>query len=132
MGTLTAQDHKRALEQSQRNQEAEANAVRTNVWGSDGASSDIEDEEMGDQIVLGDLKTYNTTTPAPQPKPESNIAKTLAGIGLAAAGLGVGAALPIAAYQLLRPDTNVIVPPSVDTDTDTKYGLKIFRDEAKN
>ena len=134
MGTLTAQDHKRALEQSQRNQEAEANAVRTNVWGSDGASSDIEDEEMGDQIVLGDLKTYNTTTPAPQPKPESNLGKTLAGIGLAAAGLGVGAALPIAAYQLLKkPDTtNVVVPPSVDTDTDTKYGLKIFRDGNKS
>ena len=135
MGTLTAQDHKRALEQSQRNQEAEANAVRTNVWGSDGGGGESEDDEMGDQIVLGDLKTYNTTTPPSPPKPESSLGKTLAGIGLAAAGIGAGAALPIAAYQLLKPDTtNVVVQPTnpvVGVDTDTKYGLKIFRDGAE-
>ena len=85
---------------------------------------------IGDESHIHYHNEKSVTEAAPKDKP-SSIGKTLAGIGLAAAGLGTGAALPIAAYQLLRPDTNVIVPPSVDTDTDTRYKLRVFRDEAE-
>jgi len=113
-------------EQQRRNREAEESAVRKNVWGWKG--EEVPEDEMGDQIVLGDLKTENITYANPPQTQSSGIAKTLAAAGLAAAGLGAGVALPIAAYQLLRTDTTVVVPPSVDTDTDTKYGLQIYRE----
>ena len=89
------------------------------------------DEEMA--VRIGDeshIHYHNESKPVSEKA--SGIAKTLAAAGLAAAGLGAGVALPIAAYQLLKPDTNVVVQPTtpvVGTDTDTKYGLKIFRDE---
>lgn len=124
MGALTAQDHKKALEGKRKNIEAEDSAVRRQLWGW--KDSEVSDEEMGDQIVLGDIRTENHNATSSPP----GIAKTLAAVGLAAAGLGAGAALPIAAYQLFKPDTNVVVQPTaptVDTDTDTKYGLKIYR-----
>lgn len=130
MGTLTAADHKKSLEEAQRNREAESAAVRKHVWGSSGSEALTSEEDMGDQIVLGDIRTEHHHA-APQPSTGSNIAKTLAAAGLAAAGLGAGAALPIAAYQMFKqqPSTNVIVPNDTDTDTNTQYGLRIFRDE---
>ena len=133
MGTINAQDQKKGLEQARKNQEAEASAVRKNVW--EWEEPDADEDDMGDQIVLGDIRTIHNPpapTPPPAPSPTSSLAKTLAGFGLAAAGLGAGAALPIAAYQMFKPDPPgpvVVTPPSVDTDTDTKYGLKIYRDE---
>jgi hypothetical protein len=87
---------------------------------------------MGDNIYLGDV-TLTSTEERPQihQRESGGIAKTLAALGLAAAGLGAGAAIPIAAYNMTRPETNVVVkPPSViGDDTDTRYGLKIYRGE---
>lgn len=128
MGTLTAADHKRTLDEQAKNREAESASVRKHVWGSSGSEALTSEEDMGDQIVLGDIRTDNHYTP-PQPSTTSSIAKTLAAAGLAAAGLGAGAALPIAAYQMFKQaPTNVIVPTDTDTDTNTKYGLRVFRD----
>lgn len=132
MGTLTAADHKKSLEEAQRNREAESAAVRKHVWGASGSEALTDEEDMGDQIVLGDIRTEHHHAAPPLPSATSNIAKTLAAAGLAAAGLGAGAALPIAAYQMFKqPSTNVIVPTDTDTDTDTntQYGLRVFRDK---
>ena len=128
MGALTAADHKKSLEEAQRNREAESAAVRKHVWGSSGSESLTSEEDMGDQIVLGDIRTENKYEAA-APSSSGNLAKTLAGVGLAAAGVGTGLALPIAAYQMLKPATNVVVP--TDTDTNTEYGLQIFREAEK-
>lgn len=130
MGTLTAADHKRTLDEQAKNREAESAAVRKHAWGGGVEVSGLSEEDMGDQIVLGDIRTENHHA-APQPSTGSNLAKTIAAAGLAAAGLGAGAALPIAAYQLLKPATNVTVnqPSLEDTDTNSQYGLRIFRQE---
>lgn len=125
MGTLTAADHKRTLKEQAKNREAESAAVRKHAWG---ASDEMGEEELGDQIVLGDIRTEHHHAAPPAPSATSNIAKTLAAAGLAAAGLGAGAALPIAAYQMFKQAPNVIVPTDTDTDTNTKYGLRVFRD----
>ena len=98
------------------------------------------DEEMA--VRIGDeshihyhnapTNETNTTTPPPsQEKDQSkgSLAKTAATIGLAAALGGAGLAAPIAAYNLTKPSSpsvTVVEDPTVDTDT--KYGLKIYKD----
>lgn len=130
MGTITAQNHKRGLEQQQKNMEAEAAAVRRNVWQSDGA--EVSDDEMGDNINLGDIyeQHYHTPDGKPNPTPtqpeKPSIAKTAALLGLSLLGAGAGAAIPIAAWNMTRPMTPSVT--DTDTDTDTKYGLRIYRD----
>lgn len=88
------------------------------------------EEEMA--VRIGDeshIHYHNESKPSSDQA--SGIGKTLAAAGLAVAGLGAGIAAPIAAYNLTRPTTAVVQPasPVVDTDTDTKYGLRIYRDE---
>lgn len=92
------------------------------------------DEQMG--VRIGDEIHYHNTQATKPVKSEqqtqgSSLGKTLAAAGLAAAGLGAGVALPIAAWNMTRPDTQVVVEqnPGIDTDTDTQYGLKIYRDD---
>jgi hypothetical protein len=128
MGTLTAQDHKRSLDDAIKNREAESAAVRERVWGVGGSGGEMSEEEMGDQIVLGDIRTENRYI-TPEPSKTSSIGKTLAAAGLAAAGLGAGVALPIAAWNMTRPDQAPFVDTDTDTDTNSRYGLKIFRQQ---
>jgi hypothetical protein len=128
MGTLAAQDMKRGMDESSKNREAESAAVRERVWGVGGGGGEMSEEEMGDQIVLGDIRTENRYI-TPEPSKTSSIGKTLAAAGLAAAGLGAGVALPIAAWNMTRPDAATFVDTDTDTDTNSKYGLKIFRQE---
>ena len=77
-------------------------------------------------------ETTTTSPPTSQTKdqPKSSLAKTAATIGLATALGGVGLAAPIAAYNLTKPapqNTTIVEDPT--TDTNTKYGLRIYRDE---
>ena len=111
--------------QLRKNREAEESHVRRTVWGEqDSGGGGGVDDEMGDQIHFGDITQHHHHS---KPAGMSGIAKGLAAAGLAAAGLGAGAAIPIAVGYLNK----AAQPPAVgiDTDTNTKYGLQIYRDE---
>lgn len=126
MGAITAADHKRALDQKWKNREAEESAVRKNVWGWDGGEEPVPGED--EVFNLGDIQETHTHYHGQQQSTltqTSGIAKTLAAVGLAAAGIGVGTAVPIVAWNMTRPDQNFV---DTDTDTDTQYGLRIFRE----
>lgn len=91
------------------------------------------EEEMA--VRIGDeshIHYHNESKPISEQA--SGIGKTLAAAGLAAAGLGAGIAAPIAAYNLTRHTTQIVQPTQefvdTDTDTDTKYGLRIYREDS--
>lgn len=118
-GVLASNQMNWESKQHRKNREAEEAAARQQ-WGSDGNQ---EGDDMGDQTILGDVIM---NSPNEQKQESGGLAKTAAALGLAAAGLGAGTALPIAAWNLTRPsaDTEEVH----GTDNDTKYGLKIYRD----
>ena len=88
-GMTGAQQLRWEARQAQKNREAEESHARRVAWGDNGGSS--PEEDMGDQITLGDV-THVYETAARQEK--AGISKTGAMLaGLAAAGmLGTGAA----------------------------------------
>lgn len=106
--------------QQRKNREAEESWVRRNHWGEQEASN----EEVGDVTYLGDVTEQHYH----QPKRGSSLLKNMALAGIAAAGLGVGAAAPIAAYKWATSQPT-IEQASDAIDTDTQYGLRIYRDE---
>ena len=128
MGVITAQDHKKKLAEQNKNIEAENKYVREHVWGAS-ETLGSEDDEMGDNIYLGDIRMESERQQTTQAAPASSLAKTLGMAGLAAAGLGVGAAAPILAYNLTKPAVEQTFVEDPTVDTDTQYGWKIYRDE---
>lgn len=80
------------------------------------------EEDMDDTTYLGDITEQHYHTPSAA----GNIAKTLAAAGLLAAGLGTAAALPIAAYNMTKGEA-VAPTPVTGPDSDTQYGLRVFR-----
>jgi len=101
----------------------------------DGTLMQQTDEPMDKQIEeemavrIGDESHihYHNEQKEPQqvPQASSGLGKALATAGLAAIGVGGAASLPILAWNLSRQDQQAVV----DTDTDTQYGLRIYRDE---
>ncbi|WP_436716577.1 hypothetical protein U8335_03955 [Roseiconus lacunae] len=103
----------------------------------------MDGDDMG--VSVGNEINYHYSQPAAQPapapaaSPATSIAKTVAAAGLALAGLGTGTALPIAAYNLTKPAADAVVErietprpdpaPAPTIDTDTRYGLQIYRGE---
>jgi hypothetical protein len=92
------------------------------------------EEDMS--VSVGNETYIHHEAPPPAPVPQesklSGIAKVVAASGLAAAGLGSAAAIPIAAWNLARPAQTTVVqeaPDFEDTDTDTKYNLRIFKED---
>ena len=93
------------------------------------------EDEMG--VRIGDeIHYHNETTPPPtknearppNPPTAPSLAKKAAAIGLATALGGAGLAAPIAAWNLTRqPDQTTVIEGG--NDTDTRYGLRIYRDE---
>lgn len=135
MGVITAQDHKKAVEQQRKNREAEEAAVRKHAWGYEDSGGGEEDDEMGDKIYLGDIREEHRHEVVQQPN-SSPLKNAAIGAALAAAGMGVGAAGTAAAglagyglYQALKPAGQEFV--DTDTDTDTQYDLQIFREQGQ-
>lgn len=96
---------------------------------------EAESPDMGNIVITGDINTKDPAAvidslssqqsaqkQAPA-KPTSSLARTLAAAGLVLAG----SAAPIAAWNLTRPSqpSEAITEPA--TDTDTQYGLRIYR-----
>lgn len=102
--------------QHRKNREAEEAHARKVAWG---ASDEMADDEMGDQIQIGDTQNHFHN----EGSKGGNLAKALLCAGLAAAGVGLGITAPIVAYNLTKQ------PASEASDTDTKYGLQIFKDQ---
>lgn len=93
-------------EEQRKNQEAESNAVRRQLWG---AEETVEDDEMR-TTVLGDI-----THPAPiiMPQQQNQLAPMLAGFAIAALS-------GIAVYYLLKkesPDPAPVDPVSFNDET---------------
>lgn len=131
-------DNALQIEKDGRRQAAIERLIKKTQDGSLGKPTDEPmDEELGEMAVNVGNETYvhNAAPPVAPAPPESKLAgaaKVLAATGLAAAGLGTAAALPIAAYGLMKPDAapvTVEVPRQEDRDTNTKYNLRIYRDE---
>lgn len=85
-------------------------------------ASENPDEPM--DIKIDSPTTVTHHYPAPAPIQSSTLAKA-AMIGMAAAGLGSGIGIPLAAIAYMNGKAAPVVEASPDTDT--KYGLKIFR-----
>jgi hypothetical protein len=82
---------------TEKNLDAEEAAVRQKLWGeSPGKKDETTGEDMGDQIVLGDL---THPTPIIVNQPSTGLGKVLAGSALAAGMLGIPGA-GIAGYLL--------------------------------
>jgi len=105
--------------QHRKNREAEEAHARKVVWN---AGDEVADDEMGDQIQIGD--TSHQHYHGEQAR-GSGLAKTILCAGLAAAGLGLGAAAPIVAYNLTKQPTTE----EPASDADTKYGLRIYQEQ---
>ena len=105
---------------TEKNLNAEEAAVRRQLWGSK-ESPEPEEDNMGDQIVLGDL---TNPTPIIVNQPASNgLGKVLAGAALAAGMIGIPGA-GIAGYLLsqMQKDNPVDVPPFTDESLDVGLG----------
>lgn len=115
------------LDKDDRRQRSVERLIRKTQDGTLGevSSQDDEDESMG--VSVGNETITNNYHQPQTPSKSSSVATALVAAGLTAAGIGVGAAAPIAAWNLTRQQAS---PSEViqDTDTDTKYGLQIFRD----
>lgn len=86
-------------------------------------TSELVDGELGEMAVSVGNEVHNY--PAPK---SGGLAKTIAAVGLAAAGLGTGAAVPIAAMQWMKNDSPQTTIKAIG-DGDTRYGLRIFKDD---
>ena len=117
-GVLGSKQLKWEMEQHRKNREAEESHARKHIWG---AKDDGNTDDVGDNIYLGDIQTHNHSSRSGS----GGIAKTLAAAGLAAAGLGALATAPIIAWNLTRPDTQIVSPadPTIDTLNDVKPGF---------
>lgn len=84
-----------------------------------------------DDMIVGDVVTNHYST-MQEPKAKTDGMSTLGKMalaGVAAAGLGSSVTVPLVAYQLLKDDPATIVQPVDHVDTDTQYGLRIYRGE---
>ena len=127
-GTTAVQQLRQDAEHSRKNREAEEGWVRKNFWGYE---DNMAEEEMGDNITLGD-----TTTNVFSEKQGSSLGKNLAlaaglgaaGLGLAGAGTIAGLATAGATYYLTRDGGDAVQAPPDFNDNDTKYGIRIIKD----
>lgn len=109
--------------QQRKNREAEDTAVREKAWGVQGQApgTAMSDEEVGDTTYLGDITNHTHQ--------QRSMFGTLAGLGLAAAGLGAGAAIPIAAWSHFMGDNQEQVEPVPNVTQDgSQYELRVFKD----
>ena len=95
---MGARNIKRQADNTNRNIQAEDAAVRQQMWGT---SETGEDEEMGDQTVLGDIFM------AQQPKQQSNGS----GLGKLLLATAMGAAVPTAGVMWLASE---YLPPLIE------------------
>lgn len=129
------EDHRRMLRDSAR-RVADSHRAQMSALGM---SPEVEDDEMGNIVITGDINGANakeiidalsgqradtsaTQPPQTNPQEKGGIGKTLAVAGLAGLMAGAGAGVPLAWYLMNQQ------PAAQDTDTNTKYGLKIFRE----
>lgn len=121
LGFKTLQAHQK---RQAANIAAEDAAVRKQLWGE--KTNTAEGDDMGDQIVLGDL-THPTPIIVNQPQ-QNGLGKVLAGAALAATLIGVPAA-GVAGYaisQLLNKQENTTTAPTNESDVD--LGLLKLKD----
>ena len=107
---------------TEKNLNAEEAAVRQKLWGeSPGKKEETTGDDMGDQIVLGDL-THPTPIIVNQPA-SNGLGKMLAGAALAAGMIGIPGA-GIAGYLLsqMQKDNPVDAPPFTDESLDVGLG----------
>ena len=119
MGYRMLDAHRKRTE---KNLNAEEAAVRQKLWGeSPGKKEETTGDDMGDQIVLGDL-THPTPIIVNQPA-SNGLGKVLAGAALAAGMIGIPGA-GIAGYLLsqMQKDKPVDVPPFTDESLDVGLG----------
>ena len=119
MGYRMLDAHRKRTE---KNLNAEEAAVRQKLWGeSPGKKEETTGDDMGDQIVLGDL-THPTPIIVNQPA-SNGLGKMLAGAALAAGMIGIPGA-GIAGYLLsqMQKDKPVDVPPFTDESLDVGLG----------
>lgn len=113
------------IDKDSRRQRSVERLVKKTQDGTLGQATAEPMDDDDDTVSVGnEIHHHHPAPPTPLP-PKPSVAKSLAAAGLAAAGLGIGAAAPIAVWNLTKDATEVIE----GDDTDTKYGLKIFRDE---
>lgn len=101
--------------QHRKNREAEEAHARKVAWG---ASDKMNDDEMGDNIQIGDTQNHYHN----EGGRGSGLSKTILAAGMAMAGLGMGMTIPIVAWNLTQPTNE-------SGDSDTKYGLQIYKDD---
>lgn len=107
-------------QQHRKNREAEESHARQIAWG---AADTMADDEMGDQIQIGDTANHYH---GEKSSDSNNLAKTILCAGLAAGSAGLGVTAPILAWNLSRPQP---IEEVSGADADTKYGLQIFKDQ---
>ena len=101
--------------QQRKNREAEDAAVRKKAWDAQDNGT-MSDEDVGDTTYLGDITTHTHQ--------QRSLFGTLAGLGLAAAGIGAGVTLPIAAWSYFIGDNQAEVATdtvSVDPSASSQY-----------
>ena len=104
--------------QHRKNREAEEAHARKVAWGAD---QDMADDEMGDNIQIGDTQNHYHN----EGGRGSGLSKTIIAAGIAAAGLGFAATVPIIAWNLTQPSGE-------SENTDTKYGLQIYKGDQED
>ncbi len=121
LGYRMLDKHRQRLD---KNIEAEDAAVRKKLWGST-ESNPTAGDEMGDQIVLGNL-THPTPIIMPQQQ-SGSIGKVLAGAAIAAGLMGIPAAGVIGfGLSKILEQKPATASPSEDTSLD--IGLGRFED----
>jgi hypothetical protein len=93
-----------------------------NSGSSEVNESEKPDEPMEIKIDSPTTVTHHHTTPPP---PQTSTLAKLAMAGVAAAGLGSGIGIPLAVMSYMSNKPVPVV--EAQSDTDTKYGLKIYR-----
>ena len=115
------------IEKDLRRQKSIERLVKKTQDGTLGqATSEPMDEESETVNVGNEIHHHHG-----QPKTTSPLVKGIATAGLAVAGLGAGVAAPIAAWNLTRKIAPAVTEQPTMEDTDTKYGIRIFRGEEK-
>lgn len=125
LGFKMLNDHRKRQD---KNMTAEDAAVRRQLWGETSEAKATPGDEMGDQIVMGNM-THPTPIVVNQQPQSSGLGKVLAGAALGASMLGVPAA-GVAGYLLSQAGdkTPTAVSPTPTESFDVDLGLRRLKD----